>query len=383
MKKNYLGILLFLSFVLLFNACDSESNNVDIGGNGSVALKVELEGGGKYNYQGGQFFVRIFTTGNWSIEKPASDNWYTFSTTSGRDNGTVVLKVTENGNESRSSKFTIIAGSTKKSIEITQDKFDEELLYYPKKEAYRIEIPRLSKDVVDDKAAFVAHYAPDKVGDNTLNYSLEYNYAARHSRWVAFTFYDKTAESNTERIDAWAPDPFLMEWTNNEYDYRGSGYNRGHLVASADRLYSKIANEKTFYYSNQSPQIYAFNGGVWLELENTVRQWGRGSYIRDTLYVVKGGTIDKENVIETIGSNKIAVPKYYYMALLAKKGETYKSIAFMLEHKSHPEPYNLTKYAMSVEELEAKTGIDFFHNLPDEIERVVEKQKNISDWPGL
>ena len=381
MKKPYLGILLFLSFALLFNACSGDSDNVNTGG--SVDLTVKLEGGEKFNYQGGQFFLRITTTGSWKIEKPASDNWYSFSITSGHGNGTVVLKVTENSDIPRTSNFTVTAGSTKKNIEITQDKFDEELLYYPKKEAYRIEIPRLSKDVVDDKAAFVAHYAPDKVGDNTLNYSLEYNYAARHSRWVAFTFYDKTAESNTERIDAWAPDPFLMEWTNNEYDYRGSGYNRGHLVASADRLYSKIANEKTFYYSNQSPQIYAFNGGVWLELENTVRQWGRGSYIRDTLYVVKGGTIDKENVIETIGSNKIAVPKYYYMALLAKKGETYKSIAFMLEHKSHPEPYNLTKYAMSVEELEAKTGIDFFHNLPDEIERVVEKQKNISDWPGL
>ena len=381
MKKPYLGILLFLSFALLFNACSGDSDNVNTGG--SVDLTVKLEGGEKFNYQGGQFFLRITTTGCWKIEKSASDNWYSFSITSGHGNGTVVLKVTENSDIPRTSNFTVTAGSTKKNIEITQDKFDEELLYYPKKEAYRIEIPRLSKDVVDDKAAFVAHYAPDKVGDNTLNYSLEYNYAARHSRWVAFTFYDKTAESNTERIDAWAPDPFLMEWTNNEYDYRGSGYNRGHLVASADRLYSKIANEKTFYYSNQSPQIYAFNGGVWLELENTVRQWGRGSYIRDTLYVVKGGTIDKENVIETIGSNKIAVPKYYYMALLAKKGETYKSIAFMLEHKSHPEPYNLTKYAMSVEELEAKTGIDFFHNLPDEIERVVEKQKNISDWPGL
>ena len=67
MKKTYLGILLLLSFVLLFNACDSESGNVDVGGsgNGSVALKVDIEGGEKFNYQGGQFFLRITTTGNW------------------------------------------------------------------------------------------------------------------------------------------------------------------------------------------------------------------------------------------------------------------------------------------------------------------------------
>lgn len=178
MKKNYLGILLFLSFVLLFNACDGESGNVDIGGseNGSVVLKVDLEGGEEFNYQGGQFFLRITTTGSWKIEKPTSDDWYSFSSTTGQGNGTVVLKVAENGNKSRSSKFTITAGSTKKTIEITQDKFDEELLYYPKKEAYRIEVPRFSKDVLDEKAAYVVHYAPDIYGGNHLNFSLEYNY---------------------------------------------------------------------------------------------------------------------------------------------------------------------------------------------------------------
>ena len=383
MKKIHFGLLLFLSFVLLFNACDSESNNVDVGGNGSVALKVELEGGGKYNYQGGQFFVRIFTTGNWSIEKPASDNWYTFSTTSGRDNGTVVLKVTENGNESRSSKFTIIAGSTKKSIEITQDKFDEELLYYPKKEAYRIEIPRLSKDVVDDKAAFVAHYASDNYGDTRLNFSLEYNYASRHSRWVAFTFYDKTAESNTGRSDAWSYDPQLIEWTNNETDYRGSGYDRGHIMASADRLYSRTANEQTFYYSNITPQVGSFNSGIWLELEGAVRGWGKNNSFRDTLYVVKGGTIREDQVLHTIGKSEIVVPKYNYMAVLSKKGDNYKSIGFWFENRYYPEPYILENHAVSISELEELTGIDFFHNLPDEIESVVETRKRISDWPGL
>lgn len=294
-----------------------------------------------------------------------------------------MLKVTENGNESRSSKFTIIAGSTKKSIEITQDKFDEELLYYPKKEAYRIEIPRLSKDVVDDKAAFVVHYAPDNYGDTRLNFSLEYNYASRHSRWVAFTFYDKTAESNTGRSNAWSYDPQLIEWTNNETDYRGSGYDRGHIMASADRLYSRTANEQTFYYSNITPQVNSFNAGIWLELEGVVRGWGKNNSFRDTLYVVKGGTIREDQVLHTIGKSEIVVPKYNYMAVLSKRGDNYKSIGFWLENRYYPEPYILENHAVSISELEELTGIDFFHNLPDEIESVVETRKRTSDWPGL
>ncbi len=381
MKKPYLGILLFLSFALLFNACSGDSDNVNTGG--SVDLTVKLEGGEKFNYQGGQFFLRITTTGSWSIENPTSDNWYSFSITSGKGNGTVVLKVDENGDVPRTSKFTITAGTTKKSIEISQDKFDEELLYYPKKEAYRIEIPRLSKDVVDDKAAFVAHYASDTYGGTHLNFSLEYNYASHHSRWVAFTFYDKTAESNTSRSNAWSYDPQLIEWTNNETDYRGSGYDRGHIMASADRLYSRTANEQTFYYSNITPQVNSFNSGIWLELEGVVRGWGKNNSFRDTLYVVKGGTIRDDQVLHTIGKSEIVVPKYNYMAVLSKRGDNYKSIGFWFENRYYPEPYILENHAVSISELEELTGIDFFHNLPDEIESVVETRKRISDWPGL
>lgn len=377
MKKNYLSLLILLSFGLFFNACNSDSD-VD-----TKALEVDLVIDEKINYLGGEFFLRITTTGSWKIEQPASDNWYSFSSIAGQGSQTVVLKVTENDDGQRTGKFDVSVGTEKKTIEFTQNEFDEEELYYPVKEAHRIEMPRLSKDFIDDKAAYVVHYAMDNVGEPTLNYSFEYNYASHHTRWVAFTFYDKTAESNTKRSDAWAADPSLLRYTDNFDDYRGSGYDRGHLVASADRLYSIPANEQTFYFSNMSPQINSFNGGIWADLEDKVRSWGRLSAIRDTLYVAKGGTIDDENVMGTIGNNKIAIPKYYFMAVLAKKGSTYKSIAFMLEHKSYSRPYNVQNYAMSVEELEEKTGIDFFHNLPDEIERVVEKEKNLLDWPGL
>ena len=71
------------------------------------------------------------------------------------------------------------------------------------------------------------------------------------------------------------------------------------------------------------------------------------------------------------------------MAVLSKKADTYKSIAFWFENRFYPLPYKLENHAISVEELEELTGIDFFHNLPNEIENVVEKQKRISDWPGL
>lgn len=81
-----------------------------------------------------------------------------------------------------------------------------------------------------------------------------------------------------------------------------------------------------------SPQKNYFNGtkGIWNDLEGKVRTWGRSSTFRDTLYVVKGGTIDKENQIWTyIGGDKSKpVPKYYLWHYFVKRGKLIKPLVF-------------------------------------------------------
>lgn len=392
MKRFFIALSIFVLIIVLFYTCKSRS------GVSSQKYEVELIANEKIDHFGGELLLKISTNGVWRIDKPTTDDWYSVSSNAGKGTNTVILKILANDNGERVGKFSVFFDTEKEIVEFTQRAFDEAVVvgetvdkdpinqehhFNPTGEASRIEMPRLSKDFVEDKAAFVVHYAEDNVGDRTLNYSMEYNYASHHSRWVAFTFYDKTAERHTKRTNAWSIDPYLLDYSDNAYDFRGSGYDRGHLVASADRLYSIPANEQTFYYSNMSPQVHSFNGGIWASLENKVQAWGALSAIRDTLYVAKGGTIAPLQVMGTIGDNKIVIPTYYFMALLAKKGSTYKSIAFWFEHRAHPQPYSLQDYALSVEELEKLTGIDFFHNLPDDIERIVEKQNNPFDWPDL
>lgn len=225
-------------------------------------------------------------------------------------------------------------------------------------------------------------------GTKTLTYCLEYDCTKRQSRWVAFTFYNATAALGSGRTDAWANDPDVpAEYRASRSDF--SGYDRGHLCASYDRQYSVEANEQTFYYSNMSPQIGNFNQNIWATLESQVQKWGRNSSFRDTLYVVKGGTIDSPKDILTYtdrGSFPLPVPKYYFMAILCKKGTERKAIAFWLEHKAgYQKPYDFKQYAISIDELEQKTNIDFFVNLPDDIERKVEAELDTSynTWPGL
>mgnify|MGYP002426760305 FL=1 len=238
-------------------------------------------------------------------------------------------------------------------------------------------------------------------GTRVLNYTVDWHKEKKHSRWVAFIFTNTTAGTSWNRNNwkgtewngtVWEGDPFQAdpdipagERTELE-DYRGSGYNRGHLCASADRLFSKDANGQTFYLSNMSPQMGRFNQDDWVDLEGQVQNWGRNSSFRDTLFVVKGGTI-LDGQIKAYTRSGMPVPKYYFMALLCKKyaggQNTYKAIGFWVEHKSYGGNPDLRSWAVSIDELEEKTGIDFFCNLPDRIETPVEQTYNIESWNGL
>jgi endonuclease G len=249
----------------------------------------------------------------------------------------------------------------------------------------RFEIPHLNPDNV-----FVSH---EVTFNNTVkvNYSLEWNNIMHHAQWVAFTFDSWTSLDNVGRTEAWAVDPLLPDdMQTNEADHRSDGFDKGHLVASEDRVYSTEANEQTFYYSNMSPQLNNFNGGFWASLERQVQTWGR-SGIYQTLYVVKGGTLDELNAnfqgdgasTDDKGFTKhgLACPKYYFMAILGEKIDGYKAIAFFVEHKAYARPYpKVDTYTISIRDLEKKTKLDFFCNLPNDIETTVESTYNLNDW---
>ena len=144
-----------------------------------------------------------------------------------------------------------------------------------------------------------------------------------------------------------------------------------------------------------SPQLYNFNSYYWAELELLIRNWSKSSAFKK-LYVCKGGTIKEgqrfsgKGYFETQNKKgntvKVAIPKYYFMAILAEtKSGTYQSIGFLLEQHgsyaaSYPAMSQMKQHVMSIDELEAFTGIDFFCNLNDNLENQVEKGSNVDAW---
>ena len=257
-----------------------------------------------------------------------------------------------------------------------------------------MEIPSLSTGGVD---AFIIH----TLSNGTLNYCVGYNSQLKASCWTAFRWYNGFSSNDIAwRRDRWRqgetfngyggngdpfqPDPVLpAALRNNSVDY---SYQRGHILGSADRLNSKEANGQTFYMTNILPQLASFNEqGIWWNLENHVRKNYDTSSFRDTLFVVKGGTVSPGNYNMVGNDGKLVCPKYYFMALLAfakqyaKTDGGYFAIAFWMEHKGNSDAVS-SKYAITIDELEQRTGIDFFCNLPDDIEAAVESRFFKEDW---
>lgn len=202
--------------------------------------------------------------------------------------------------------------------------------------------------------------------------------------------YDKTKNYKDPYADPFQPDFRIDNGTCPSLnDYAGSGFNRGHICASEDRIYDKDVNEQTFLLTNMQPQYSSFNSGVWSNMESKLRTW-RDATKKNSgiLYVCKGGTygdvfLDGKTVsgnLGTFGKNKLPIPRYFFMAVLKKTAAgTYSGMAFWAEHKSDAST-NLTPYMISIDELERRTGYDFFCNLSDKLEDTVESMLVTSDW---
>lgn len=218
------------------------------------------------------------------------------------------------------------------------------------------------------------------------DYSFSYNESCLVSDWVAYPLYDDFSKNRVNRENsAWVKDPFLKTQANvssgGSYEFSTKGYDRGHQIPSSDRSGGAMTNQHTFYCSNVTPQLHDFNGRIWEKLESAVRGWSASSNGTDSLYVVTGCVADATcPTVKDHDGNAVAVPKAYYKALLRLSKGEYIGAGFYLEHKAEIADGDYKDYAMSLKELEAKTGMTFFVNLPADKAAAI-KAENPKDKP--
>jgi len=201
-------------------------------------------------------------------------------------------------------------------------------------------------------------------------------YAEEHEqpRWVAYELTRDEVYGIYERGDNFRADPSISTGSAALADYRKSGYDRGHLAPAADMVWSKEALSDSFYMSNMSPQKPEFNRGIWAKLEAIVRNLA----VTEGAVYVAAGPILTDGPYKTIGENKVSVPNYYYKVILDYTEPDKKAIGFLLPNEGSKE--DLSIFATSVDEIQMISGIDFFPQLPDDEEIVLEANYAYEDW---
>jgi endonuclease G len=171
---------------------------------------------------------------------------------------------------------------------------------------------------------------PDDQIIHHTSYTLSYNETHEQPNWVKYMVTKTDLENKVaKRNNNFKEDKTIKSGSSQLVDYKGSGYDRGHLAPAATFVDSQLEMDESFYMSNMSPQDPSFNRGVWKKIENYERSMAME---KDTVYVVCGGVLIGN--LKTIGPNEVSVPRFFYKIIYTKDW----MVCFLLKNEKSNEP---------------------------------------------
>ncbi len=219
---------------------------------------------------------------------------------------------------------------------------------------------------------FFGYPGHEKIILQRRGYVLGYNPEKKIADWVSYHFTDAYCVKNIGRTEDFRPDPDLPPEQRAELeDYKGKGYDRGHLAPAADMARDEKTMSESFLLSNMTPQVgIGFNRGIWKKLEEKVREWVKQ---RKNMYIFTGPIFSDPVHYDTIGPNQIAVPTHFYKIIVSctEAGENLDAIAFILPNQKNPDN-KLSWFITSIDEIEKLTGLNFLNELDLDTEAKLE-----------
>ena len=232
------------------------------------------------------------------------------------------------------------------------------------------------KHTISSGRSNIFYLYPKRTKSQILHYrkfSLAYNESAEQADWVAYCLYPNSINHSVKRKNNFREDYKVVTSSASLEDYKGSGYDRGHLAPAKAMSYSKQSVSESFLMSNMSPQLPSFNRGVWKRLEKQVRDW---IAISDSLYVVTGPVLNSS--LSTIGENKVSIPNAFYKTILRFYKGDINGIGFLLKHEKSSK--KIADFATSIDTIEKITGLNFFYLLDSVQQQKVERNNSFNQF---
>jgi len=235
--------------------------------------------------------------------------------------------------------------------------------------------PRLVKLTESKRDSLMTVTIPQGLNDTLVKYDafmVHFNIERGIANCAIYELTIDELDGTAERPNDFEQDASVKGCPSPE-NYAGSGMDRGHLVPAADLKWNPMAINQSFFLTNVCPMHKALNEGGWAKLEEKVREW----VARDSaLFVFTGPIVTKNDT--TLAEGKITVPGSYFKIVLAPCVRPMRAIAFI-----YPNGHSggrLRQYAVSIDQVEQETGLDFLGALPDEKEQQMEKAINLEAW---
>lgn len=216
---------------------------------------------------------------------------------------------------------------------------------------------------------------PQGMSDTLVRYDafdVHFNSERGIANCALYELVNNELYGTAERMGEFMADPGVKGCPVPE-DYAGSGFDRGHLVPAGDLKWNGTAMRQSFMLTNVGPMHKALNEGGWAKLEEKVREWTA----RDSALLVFTGPVVSERDT-TLAGGRVRVPSAYYKVIMAPCVRPMRVIAFI-----YPNGHSggrLQQYAVSVDEVERLTGLDFFPTLPPEEQQRLESPVNLDAW---
>lgn len=207
---------------------------------------------------------------------------------------------------------------------------------------------------------------------------LVYNEKHEVPKWTAHIATPDLITGNLARIDSFLPDPMVKTGTAVTSDYWNSGYDRGHMVPSADMRWNLDALKDTYYYSNVCPQQPDMNRGTWVDMEDWIRRYV--NFSRRRLFIMTGPVLREGSpkLAQPGRKNEVSIPEMIWKVIADLDGDQPKALAFVMRNAPQTDP--AVSYAVTVDSVEALTGIDFLPALDDAVEERIEAMREPKDW---
>lgn len=212
---------------------------------------------------------------------------------------------------------------------------------------------------------------------NHIGYIVSFNREHNNPNWSAWELTAEETDGNEPREDIFLPDPNVPEPHRvTTDDYKGSGYDRGHMCPAADMKWSQEAMHDCFYMTNICPQTHSLNSGGWQVLESACRRWARQE---GSIYIICGPVYNNTRKHKTIGTeHKITIPTGFFKCILSTRPGHEKAIGFYYTNRQTPQ--KMEDCAISVDSIETLTGMNFFVNLDKVTEKRVEASCDLKEW---